>query len=157
LESHYISIYKSEYLTNSDETGLGNVKRKREIIDNAKYRYKKVYQFDLDGKFIREFKSVRSASRELNISHSNISRCCNGLYKHTYGFIFRYERVNVNTIGNPNAVKKKVIELDKDGNTISEWESIMECSRLTNINSANISRVCNKKNKHANGRYFSFK
>ena len=34
-ESKFIKLYKSEKLTNSDETGSGNTNRKREIIDNA--------------------------------------------------------------------------------------------------------------------------
>lgn len=157
LERHYISFFKSDYLTNSDDSGHGNINRKREIIENANYKYKKVYQYDLNGVFINEFKSVRDAARKLGICHSSITRCCNGIFKHTNGFIFKYDMINVNPIKNPNGVKKNVIELDNNGLIINEWHSISECSKSTGIDNGNISKVCNNKNRSIKGRIFQFK
>ena len=85
-----------------------------------------------------------------------ISRCCNGVYKHTQGFIFRYDEIIVPKISNPNAVKKSVIEVDKIGNKLGEWVSIMECSRDTGIDNGNLSKVCNGKIKSIKGRFFRF-
>lgn len=156
-EIYYISMYKSEKLTNADDTGQGNKNRPIEIIEKSNFPRKKVYQFDLNGNFIREWKSTREASRNLNISHANISRCCNGIFNHSRGFIFRYNRdCKIFPISYPNAAKKPVSEIDKDGIIISQWDCLMDCSRETGIDNGNLSRVCSGINKSVKGRYFIF-
>ena len=157
-ETEYIRIYSNNRLTNSDETGQGNINRKREVLDRqSENRGRKVYQYDLDGNFLKEFRSARVAAKELNTNHGGISRCCNGEYKHTQGFIFKYEKNIIEKVENPNSIKKMVIELDIFDNIINEWVSIMECSRSTGIDSSNISRVCNDKLPHIKKRRFIFK
>lgn len=158
FETEYIKIFKSDKLTNSDETGQGNSCRIKEVIDRmSKPKSRKVYQYDLDGNFLKEFRSARVAAKELNTNHGGISRCCNGEYKHTQGFIFKYEKNIIEKVENPNSIKKIVIELDIFDNIINEWVSIMECSRSTGIDSSNISRVCNGKSPHIKRRRFIFK
>lgn len=156
-EAYHISLYDFNQLTNSDERGQGNKNRRREIIENAKYKNKIVYQYDLGGNFIKEYKSVREASRQLSISHANITRCCNQIVKHASGFIFSYKKENPDPIKKPNAVKLPVIEIDSSGNNLNEWKSIMDCSRDTGIDHGNLSRICNGKKKSIKGRYFIFK
>jgi len=53
---------------------------------------KKVNQYSLDGVFIKKWDSVSDISRELNITHSCISRVCNGNYttNNYAGFIWKY-------------------------------------------------------------------
>lgn len=157
-ETEYIQLYKNNKLTNSDETGHGSTGRRQEILDKQSEKMGRVvYQYDLNGNFIKEYKSVRTAALELNTFHSHISRSCNGIFKHTGGFIFRYKKDDdIKSVINPNAIKKLVIEVDKDNNEINRWESIMECARETGIDSGNISRACNKKIKYIRGRYFKF-
>lgn len=158
-ETEYIQLYKSNKLTNSDETGQGNVGRRQEILDKQSEKMGRiVYQYDLDGNFIKEYKSVRDAAKFLSLSHSNISRSCNGISKHAGGFIFRYIKVFVEKLENPNALRKSVIEVDKLGNEIEKWNSIMCCSLSTGLRHDAISRVCNKKYgfKSVSGRYFKF-
>lgn len=158
IESEYIKKYKSDKLTNSDETGQGNKNRIKEVIDRqSKKSGRVVYQYDLDGNFIAEFITVRRAAIQLGLSHSNIARCCNGISKHAGGYIFRYEKSEiVDKVINPNAVQKKVIEIDYNGDTIGEWPSIMECSRSTGIDNSHISRICNGINKSHKKRRFRF-
>lgn len=156
-ESELIKKYQSKILTNSDESGQGNTGRKREIIESSSAKISKnVYQFSINGEFIKEYKSVREAARTLNTTHGNISKCCNGIFKHTGGYIFRYEKTSVDILDNPNAVKKSVIEVDKNKIQIRQWSSVMDCSRETGIDSGNISKVCNGKLKSINGRIFKF-
>ena len=46
-ETEYIKIYSNNRLTNSDETGQGNINRKREVLDRqSENRGRKVYQYD---------------------------------------------------------------------------------------------------------------
>lgn len=157
VEEHYIKHFKSYKLTNSDETGQGNKNRIKEVlIRQSQNSGRVVYQYDLAGNFIKEYRSVREAAAELNNNHSNISRCCNGISKHSKGFIFRYQNIKVDEVSDPNAVKKKVIEIDEHGNEIGIWNSIMDCSRSTGIDNSHISRICNGINKSIKKRRFRF-
>lgn len=158
-ESELIKKYQSDILTNSDESGQGNIGRKREIVEALYAKISKnAYQFSINGEFIKEYKSVREAARSLNTTHGNISKCCNNIFRHTGGYIFRYDKItNVDSIDNPNAIKKMVIEVDKNKSQINQWSSIMDCSRETGIDSGNISRVCNGKLKSTKGRIFKFR
>jgi hypothetical protein len=156
-ETEYIKIYSGNRLTNSDETGQGNKNRKREVLDRqSESMGRKVYQYDLEGNFIKEYRSVRTAAKELNLNHANIARCCNGISKHAGGHIFRYDKMDVDKVENPNAVKKMVVEIDKNGVEIGRWSSIMECSRSTGIDNGNISRVCNGVRENIKCRFFKF-
>lgn len=51
---------------------------------------KKVYQYDLDGNFIREWVSASEVERQLGYAQSNINACCLGKRKTAYGYIWRY-------------------------------------------------------------------
>lgn len=157
-ETEYIKKYSNNRLTNSDDTGQGNKNRKREILDRQSQKLgKKVFQYELNGIFIKEYRSARQAASELKTNHANIVRCCNGLYKHTLGFIFSYEKKDVIKVSNPNAIKKSVIEIDEFGNQINIWISLMDCSKDTGIDNGNLSRVCNGKISSIKSRYFKFK
>lgn len=156
-EAEYIKLYKSDKLTNSDESGSGNTGRIKEVLDRqSKTAGRIVYQYDLNGNFIEEYQSVRTAANALKISHSNISRSCNKIVKHASGFIFRYNKEIVNRIDEPNAMKKLVIEVNILGHEVGRWLSIMDCTRNIGIDNGNISRVCNGKQKSIKGRYFKF-
>jgi len=157
-ETEYIKIYSNNRLANSDETGQGNTNRKREVLDRqSENSGKKVYQYDLDSNFIKEFRSARTAASELNLNHGNISRCCNGIFEHSGGYIFRYEKLDtIEKVESPNAVKKQVIEVDSNGTEINRWVSIMDCSRDAKLDHGNLSRVCNGKLQSIKGRFFKF-
>lgn len=47
---------------------------------------KKVFQFTLDGKFVREYPSANEIKRETGYSIGNICACCNGKRNKAYGF-----------------------------------------------------------------------
>lgn len=51
---------------------------------------KKVGQYSLEGKFIKEFPSAREAAKQLNLDSSTISKVCRGQNKTHGGFIFKY-------------------------------------------------------------------
>ena len=75
-----------------------NNKDKTKIIKNMKTlgkkqyknRAKKVKQYDLNGKFIKEWSSSRNASLELGITETSISNCINGYSKSAGGFIWQH-------------------------------------------------------------------
>lgn len=51
---------------------------------------KKVFQFDLNGNFIREWKSAVDIEKEIGLEKTNIRSCCRGEIRKAYGFIWRY-------------------------------------------------------------------
>lgn len=53
---------------------------------------KAVIQYDLQSKFIKEWCSIRNASRNLNINIGTIIRCCKGEFKTAGGYIWKYKR-----------------------------------------------------------------
>ena len=62
------------------------------------------------------------------------------------------QRHALNTgLRNKNAKSIKILQLDKSGNTIKIWESLMEASRNTNIRESGISACINKKVNYAGG------
>jgi len=101
---------------------------------------------------------MRQAERKTKINHGNISRVCNGVWNHAGGFIFSYNKEDrLESIKNPNAVKKVVLEIDEKNNILEEFLSISEASKKTNVDAGNISRVCNGKLKSTKKRFFKFK
>ena len=51
---------------------------------------KKILQCTKSGEFIREWKSMSEAERELGIAHSSICSCCNGKLKSAGGYVWKY-------------------------------------------------------------------
>jgi len=59
---------------------------------NRRASSKVVLQYDLDGNFIKEWKSVVNAASQLKVFSSNISACALGIAKTSNGFIWRYKK-----------------------------------------------------------------
>jgi len=59
---------------------------------------KKVNQYDLNGKFIRQWECVRDVLRELKIDNTSIYKCCKGIRKTAGGFIWKYEKQKNNMV-----------------------------------------------------------
>lgn len=52
---------------------------------------KAILQYSLIGEFVKEWSSIKQASKELNINQSNISGCCKHKLKTCGNFIWRYK------------------------------------------------------------------
>ena len=50
-----------------------------------------VSMFDLSGKHIKDFESIKEAVKETGLNQSGITSCCCGRYKQTGGYVFRYK------------------------------------------------------------------
>ena len=88
----------------------------------------KIYQYSLEGNFIREWESQKEASKTLGINSSQIS---NALRNKTvyHNSQWRFEYVNNIDPIEIKPVKKRVLQYDLDGNFIKEWESYTECRK----------------------------
>ena len=52
---------------------------------------KPVFQYDLDENFIQKWPSFREVQRQMGYSQGNLYKCCRGIYKQAYNYIWRYE------------------------------------------------------------------
>ncbi len=119
-------------------------------------RGKKLYQYDLEGSFIKEWSSVSKASRELKIHKYTILSCIKGNYKSAGGFIFRDYKVDKiePTIIYPTT---KVLQLDKNNNVIAEYNSVKEASEKTGTRPSGISSCCSGRYKYSNDFIWRYK
>ena len=111
---------------------------KESRLSMAKKLSKPVYQYDLDGNFIKKFNSTRIAGEELNISSAHICAVCNGKRKTANGFIFKYYKKN--KIAKQN---KKVVQLDLNNVLIKEFSSATVAAKELNILRTTICAICN--------------
>ena len=61
-------------------------------IKRARFKRKKVYQYDLNGNLIKEWISVNDAGRN-GYSQGHVASCCRGERKTHKGFIWSYEKL----------------------------------------------------------------
>lgn len=57
----------------------------------AKALEKPVLQYDMNGKFIKEYESIKKAGFENHIDPSSIAKACKGKYKHSGNYIWKYK------------------------------------------------------------------
>jgi hypothetical protein len=82
-------------LTNGGEGNLG-LKLSKERRDNLIIAVsKKIYQYTLNGVFIKEFKNAVDAAKELNLKHSSkINAAARGVRGKAANFLWSYEKLN---------------------------------------------------------------
>lgn len=118
---------------------------------------KTVYQYTLDGEFIKEWPSAHEVERQTGFSRSNISTCCQGKSKTVYGYAWSYVPLGKQSCQKKVAVKyntknsKVVYQYSLDGELVNEWPSVAEIGRQLGYASSNIVNCCNGKNKTAHG------
>ena len=56
-------------------------------------RSSKIEQFDLQGNFIKEWGSVKDIKNKLHFSSNSIRACCNGKFKTSHNYIWKYKDV----------------------------------------------------------------
>lgn len=109
---------------------------------------RKVFQYQMDGSFLREWDCVSSASQILHINAANIAECAGRRRRQSAGgFRWSYDfKINIGPYikNKPNKKGKGtkiIIQLNLDDTVIREWNSIREASSTLKINASSISRV----------------
>lgn len=116
-----------------------------------------VYQYSLDGNYLRMYVSVQEARKETNIGH--IERCCNGQQKQAGGFIWSYEKQDtIDAVKNdhPATKKCKVYQYNLEGYKVNEYESAYHAEKETGINQTSIRNVCTGRRSTAGGYAWSY-
>jgi len=72
-------------------TNLGYKQGLKTIELKVQKSNKIVFQYDFNGTFIKEWKSIKSAAEFIDRQASSITRCCKGKRKRVANFVWRYE------------------------------------------------------------------
>lgn len=96
-------------------------------VYNYNDRYRKVFQFSLDGTFIKSYDNSIQAAFEMGGRKEAINHACSGQTKTAFGFQWRYENDcdgtnNIEEYINPNC--KQVAQFNIDGDFVQYWDSI---------------------------------
>jgi len=157
LEFLYINYYKRiGQCYNLSFGGDSNGKHHESTIEKLKLskRSIKIDQYDLNGNFIKTFRSITDTCRELNIiSRSNLQSCIKGTQNTCYNFIFILHGTELNLSDKANKSLVSVDQYSKDGNFIKTWSSIKEASLELSISKSSISDCLNKRKKSA-GKFY---
>lgn len=145
--------YNKNKLAKSNLTKKRNDNFKEKIrkikLDNC-HTGKKINQYSLDGKFIRQWLGASQAGRELNICARNIGDCARGIYKQNGGYIWRFAE-NDNGIIEP--IKKVlIIQYDLNNNKLAEYNSIAHIiTKNPDFNTSSISQCIRGETKTSYG------
>lgn len=126
-------------------------------IDTKRLRYgkRKVKQYDLNGKFIKEYDSI-SETQSFGYSSSSVQNCCSGRVKSHSNFIWRYSEDPA-----PGKYKNKsirpVLQYDLSMKFIKEWSSINSASKSLGVGSNSITTCCKGNYKSAGGFIWRYK
>lgn len=121
---------------------------------------KKVIQYDKQGNILNIFKNAPEASKNTGINRRSIAFVCEHVQKTAGGFQWRYENdtdipqdleiVRLAKYCNPLV---PIIQKDKNGLIIQEWNSIIEAGNILMLDKRKIGDVCEGKQ----GIYHNFK
>jgi group I intron endonuclease len=113
-------------------------------------KLKKIYQYDLNGNFIAEYKSLSEANNKIGIKIQMAN-------KSSGGFIWKYNKIERIDKYSSKQKINPVIQFDLNNNFIAEYESMEQAAKLTNSNSSGIYYCCIGKYKYSNNFIWRYK
>lgn len=156
-EQQRINNRKARLGLKVSHTKDGNKKRTEGIRHYYKNNKRKIVQFSLSGKKIKEWDSSVEAGDILKINYSNINAVCskksNGYSAGGYMWRF-FDECDSETIPKFNKYvgnRKKIYQFDKEGNKIGEFISIKEASIKVGISNTSICNCLSGRTKLSGG------
>lgn len=100
----------------------------------------KIYQYDKNGNFVKEWRSIAEADRFFNSDNSAISKCINNKNNTSHGFY--WSKIKYDNFVNP-VIRDTIpiFQYDLDGNFIREWKSVKEAAAFYNVTDGAIESV----------------
>ena len=74
-----------------DKKYNSNYGNRNKLISQNSAMLRPIFQYDLEGNFIKEDPCITSAVKELGIRSSGISNCCAGRYSQSGGYKWKYK------------------------------------------------------------------
>lgn len=118
-----------------------------------------VLQYDLQGNFIKEYKSVTQAAVETNTNRRSISNATHGWAKSAGGYMWRLkgegniQNIEQHTENN----KREVLCYDLQGNFLNEYPSMIAASKSLGLWAQDISACCRGVKNKVKGFIFKYK
>lgn len=135
MEKQYILKYNSKEQGYNSDSGGGFVKT--------------VYQFDLDGKLVASFNSLKEIEKTLNHDKRRISNACttSKQWKGSYWSYSQNKTFSAPTDGR----KRKVKQLNMKGEIVAKYSSASEASKITGVSKTCIARCCREEREQSGG------
>jgi group I intron endonuclease len=156
-EEQKINNRKARLGMSVNHTDEGKKNRANGIRKYCNENKKKVFQYSLDGEFIKEWDSAVDAGLELNITHSNITKVCKGEGKRAGKFIWSYELKEMTKYENKKPITKQILQIDVNDSIINEFESTTEASLITKISRTAIINCLSGNSKSSGGFKWKYK
>lgn len=156
LDNHVCNL---EWCTHAYNSNYGTRNKRISIKQrNRKLDSKKVMQFSLDGKFIREWGSIGDAGRS-GYDRKGISNCCHKeIGFHTSnGYLWKFSSDNSIIEPYKSPVLKPVLCFDLDMNFIKEYPSITSACEDLGLLSSAIVTCCKGRQKRVKNYIFKYK
>ena len=110
-------------------------------INSGKHR--PVFQYGLDGIFIRKWETMTDAWKALGMDSSGITRAARGEIKTAGGFQWRYEYVEF--LGKVSSISRRIIQFTIDNRFVKEWDSVTDAAKYYKTTTG---RICACLNEH---------
>lgn len=125
---------KLRTITDAEKLKISNtLKRKYASGEISPTRTKKVYTYNLKGKFLNEYVSLAECSRQLNFNYSSLSAVLSGKYLQCHGIRFSFEKLDsLPSIEKPHKGIRNHVLLKNDTETL-EFSSMLKCKNFLNL------------------------
>ena len=141
------------YLQGYENYSIHESKKRGGILANKNNKQNKIYQYDLNGNFIKEWSSYNEIERILNINSCSIGKCVNGIRKTAGNFQWtNYFQQKIQPLEGQSGKTKSVAQIDLNtGDIISVYSSITQAGKTIGIDRSAVGKVCNGKRNKAAG------
>lgn len=116
---------------------------------------KSVYQYDSNGNLVAEYNCLENAANAVSAYKTCIGNACLGQNKTCKDFYWSYTYYIRYPI-EKDLRKKKVLQLELNGEVASRYQSVSEASRFTGISKTCIARVCRGEREQTGGFIFKY-
>ncbi len=134
-----------EWCTQSYNNTYNNVHIKKGLKHRNNNQCKPVFQYDLNGCFIRKWSSCCEVKRELGFDTGHISACCLGKQSVSHGFQWRYsfsDKIEP-YVKQQDPRSKSICQYTLAGELVKKWESARSIEYELGYSRANITKCCN--------------
>lgn len=129
---------RSENMIHAFKMGLKKNKKGRESCHAIP-----VYQYDLQGNFIKRWGSIVEACEAVGADHTNISYACSGKIKTCMGYIWSYEFKEIDPTEHEKILGGNLIyQYTKTGELVATYKSAHEADRATGNDFSLICACC---------------
>ena len=157
-EKYWISYYNAVNSSEFYNLALGG-DGGRTCYGKTHHASRKVYQYDKDGNFIREWENAQRASEQLGILPSDIHRTCKNSegIAQTHGYQWSYIKYDkLNRKIKQYTGKKTILQLDSDFNIVEEYNNV-SCIDSKLFNRERVTNCCNFRAITHNGYHWVYK